>query len=263
VKGGQFAGVLTLMPVGNFPALRDVLGFGVTFDAADFRRAAEQVLPAVSRDETRPQLQAVKVQEGDGTLVLAAQDGVRVAEATLATEGKFGVRLLPALVVQEAARAGVTGLYAEEGTTNVALEGPGFKITTSSLDVDFPDYEKFMPSTYAHVFAADREKLMAAVGRVNLLSDDVTAVKVEIDNGKLKALLTVPGVGETSETVDLEGEGAFTAAFKPELLFDGLEGCAGESVIINVNEPLRPVLFNDTDGYRYLLMPARVAKPGE
>jgi DNA polymerase-3 subunit beta len=272
VTGGNFEGRLSLMPVGNFPALKDVAGRAVVFSVENFKKAAEQVLPAVSADPRRKNHQGVLVRVLHDVIVLAATDGVRVAESRVKIdehvgewEGRTNTVVLPPAVIAEATRGSGNGVLTySDDNSKVGLATNGLWVSTSPLAIDFPDYSKFMSTTYDMKFEASRQGLLTAIGRVNLLADDIAAVRLNIGDDRLVATLKAAAIGEAHESVSLDtGEAEFESAFNPAMLLAGLQSAGGETVFIHANQPLRPVLFTDGNGYKYLLMPVRVAKPGE
>lgn len=267
VRGGDFAATLSLMPAGNFPALSDVTGAAIAFDPIDFKRAVSQVLPAVSTDPNRTKFHGVQIRMAADSFALAATDGVRVAESTIKAAGdrsKWKALLhpvVPASVLLEARLAGAYQVVRDED--RIAFVGDRFKIMTRVMDVDFPDYTKFMAAKFASEFTADKPALIQAIGRVNLLADEMSALSLSVQDGRMLAVLNAPGIGDASEHVAVEGKGTFGASFNPRLVYDGITGADGASVKLLVNEPLRPVLFTDGNGYKYLLMPVRQAKKND
>ena len=68
-------------------------------------------------------------------------------------------------------------------------------------------------------------------------------------------------MGQASEEVDAKYEGTeMTVAFNPTYLIEGVEAVAGDEVLLETVDALKPATVKSTErgDYLYLLMPVRV-----
>lgn len=266
---------LPTMPVEDYPALPSMPQLIGELPGEVFGEAVAQVAVAAGKDDTLPMLTGVRVEIGDGKLVLVATDRFRLAMREFPWEpdaslGEVAV-LVPARTLGDAAKTlGGSGskvemsLAANDGL--LGLSGSGKRTTTRLLDADFPKYRQLLPSEHSAAAIIDIDALQQAIKRVSLVAERGTQVRLEFVDGGLRLSAGGDDEGSAEEELPVEYTGEpVTIAFNPGYLLDGLGAVRTQKVHLSFTTPSRPALLKPVDedgnvapGYLYLLMPVRL-----
>ncbi|MET9226916.1 DNA polymerase III subunit beta [Lentzea sp. NPDC003310] len=266
---------LPTMPVEDYPALPSMPQLIGELPGEVFGEAVSQVAVAAGKDDTLPMLTGVRVEIGEGKLVLVATDRFRLAMREFpwepdATLGEVAV-LVPARTLGDAAKTlGSSGgkvemsLAANDGL--LGLSGSGKRTTTRLLDADFPKYRQLLPSEHSAAAIIDIDALQQAIKRVSLVAERGTQVRLEFVDGGLRLSAGGDDEGSAEEELPVEYTGdPVTIAFNPGYLLDGLGAVRTQKVHLSFTTPSRPALLKPVDedgnvapGYLYLLMPVRL-----
>jgi DNA polymerase-3 subunit beta len=137
------------------------------------------------------------------------------------------------------------------------------RLTTRLIEGEFPNYRQLIPSSYPNRLVVAKDALLDAVRRVKLLVRDATTpVRMALSSDVIVLTVVSAEVGQASEEVDAKYEGAeMTVAFNPAYLIEGVEAVAGDEVLLETMDALRPAVLRAVEGeeYLYLLMPVRVS----
>jgi DNA polymerase-3 subunit beta len=128
----------------------------------------------------------------------------------------------------------------------------------------FPSYERVIPKGNDKRVEFDRDRLMSAVRRVALLSNERSrAVKLAIDKNKVDVTSSSPEFGEAHEllTVDYAGQ-AMQICFNAQYVVDFLNVVDTDTVALELKDEvsqavMRPVNAEGYD-YTYVIMPMRI-----
>lgn len=268
---------LMTMPTDEYPALPVMPPVTGTVDSALFAEAVGQVTMSASRDETLPLLTAVRVEIEGEKVALMATDRYRLALReftwTPSSPSVSAVALVRARTLSDVARS-LSG-----GTVDVALSGEGssalvgFEVggrrTTSLLvDGDYPPVRRLFPEDTAITAVVDRLALVEATKRVSLVAERNTPVRLSFEEGQVVLEAGQGDDAQASEALEatLNGE-PITTAFNPHYLQDGLTAFSEPFVRLSFTHPSKPVVMTgqeelegeDSDEFRYLLMPIRFA----
>ncbi|KJK47677.1 DNA polymerase III subunit beta [Lentzea aerocolonigenes] len=266
---------LPTMPVEDYPALPSMPQLIGELPGEVFGEAVGQVAVAAGKDDTLPMLTGVRVEIGDGKLVLVATDRFRLAMREFPWEpdaslGEVAV-LVPARTLGDAAKTlGSSGgkvemsLAANDGL--LGLSGSGKRTTTRLLDADFPKYRQLLPTEHSAAAIIEVDTLVQAIKRVSLVAERGTQVRLEFVDGGLRLSAGGDDEGSAEEELPVEYTGdAVTIAFNPGYLLDGLGAVRTPRVHLSFTTPSRPALLKPVDedgnvapGYLYLLMPVRL-----
>jgi DNA polymerase-3 subunit beta len=136
-------------------------------------------------------------------------------------------------------------------------------LITRLIEGEFPNYRALIPTGYPNRLIVGRVALLDAVRRVKLLARDATTpVRIAMRPNGIELTVITTDWGTATEDVDAKYEGAeMTVAFNPNYLIEGVEAVAGEEVVLDTLDALKPATLRPTDGddYLYLLMPVRVS----
>lgn len=252
------------MPVSEFPPMPDLPPVAGTVDGDAFAAAVGQIIGAASTDDSVAILMNVQmVTEGD-TITLRSTDRYRLAEVEIPwkSNGQDLHLILPATWLQAAVKtmAGEASILA---TDNIIGIRTGNRATTSNVvDGDFPKIKSLFPDSFHTEVTVDRAQLADVVGRVSLVAERQTPIRLTTEDG----LLTVDGgTGEDaqgSETLPCQVDGTdITVAVNPAYLAWSLAVNPAAEITLGFQENLaKPVHLGGAEGLRHLVMPVRLPK---
>ena len=258
----------TFAPDG-FPKFELPGGNQVTLDASSVAAALDQVRGAASVDDSRQILMGVLLSAEDDGLRFVATDTFRLAMRDLpgtSIMSREQTVLVPsrALEVVERLLGDVDDLTICLGEREVVFTVGDVQIVTTLIEGEYPNYRGLIPDDYPNSLTVERDALLDALRRVQLLAP-------QKDNGNVLLVMTHDGleliaisqdIGQAQETVDATYDGDdLTVAFNPGRLIEGLEVCMGEEVCIETCDVSKLAVIRgveDSD-FLYLLMPVRVS----
>lgn len=214
-----------------------------TLQTLDLAGALDQTLPAAGTDPGRPHLMSVLVEGKDGSVRLVATDGYRLAVRDLVPvrlEGEFSA-VVPAAALSEwrasLAEPGDLALTLDEGHLRVA--GPDVDLAAQLVPVTYPDYERFLePADDVTSVRVDRHRFLTALG-----ADDERTIELSTAEASLR-------IGDDDGTVDIEAgcDGPERrVALNRRFVGDAVGHAVGVEVVIEIDDPLGPVLFRSAD----------------
>ncbi|MCL4502397.1 MAG: DNA polymerase III subunit beta [Deltaproteobacteria bacterium] len=227
--------------------------------------------------------------EGGPYLRLVSTDGHRLSVAERPLAGLEGLNLGEGLLVPLKAikvirkfladRSGngkvKLGVIAQEGDNAIntlCFKDGSQEMAVRLLSGNFPDYRK-IPQEFKVSFGFQRQELMAVLKRLSLLSTDkfrgiilqlplsgeeaeVTHENPDVGNGReVLKMLKVELLGNDQE--DNQRTETLNIGFNARYLLDPLAAMTGETVVMAVNEPDRPIRLtdpSDPDTF-FLIMP--------
>ncbi|MEJ5945811.1 DNA polymerase III subunit beta [Pseudokineococcus basanitobsidens] len=271
---------LLTMPVEEYPSLPEMPGSSGVVAGDVLTQAVGQVVVAASRDETLPILTGVRMEIEDDRLTLLATDRYRLAMRELpwrpASPGASTTALVRARTLSEVARSLGTGggdvvvalSDASTGTGLIGFEAGGRRTTSLLVDGEYPKVRSLFPAESAARAVVVREDLVGAVRRVSLVAERNTPVRLSFSEGQVVLEAGAGDDAQASEALPatLDGE-PLEIAFNPAFLLDGLGALPSEHVRLSFTQPTKPAVLtgqaeadgDDDPGYRYLLMPVRMA----
>ena len=252
----------------DFPRLPEI-DHGRTFgvDRDTFLSAAERVLRAASRDDSRPVLTGVLVEFADGVLTMAATDSYRMAVRTTPLEGgppEPLTAIVPARALGDLIRIAAAvqgeGLEIVVEDNQVLFGTADVWLGARRIEGQFPEFRRLLPETFEHEVTLPRAEFADVIARVEVLAGR-SPLRLAFQPGELTVSAQTQEVGEGRESLpcDFRGE-PLEIGFNPAFLREGVESIPGETVLLKLITPLRPgLLTGGTDDYWYLIMPIRLA----
>jgi len=272
IASGRSQFAVRVLPAEEFLRLPQVTGDAVDLDAPSLVAALNQVVRGASKDDARPILTGVLFQAESQGLRLVSTDSYRLAlrdlpGTTLLAEGQHV--LVPSRALGELARV-LSGadhvalrLGADEASFAIGPQGgTTVRLTTRLLEGEFPNYRQLIPPHYPNRLTVAKAPFLDAVRRVKLLARDAAPVRLSLRPDAVELSAITQDVGQAREDVEAKYEGAeMVVAFNPEFLIDGVEACAGDEVMLETLDALKPATVRPLEGadYLYLLMPVRVS----
>lgn len=267
ISAGRSEFFVHAIPADEYPSPAEPAGESVSLAAGDLAEALGQVTEAASTDESRPILTGVLLAAEDDGLRLVSTDSYRLAfrdlpGASVLQQGQHV--LVPSRALRELERvlgedAEVTLLLADQLAT---FSVGSFHLTTRLIQGDFPDYQKLIPTDMPNRLTVERQSLVDAIRRVQLMAKENSPVRLTMGPEGLQLRAVTADIGEAIEELDAKYEGTeLTVAFNPKYLMDGLQVAPGDEVTLLTRDAQRPAVIRSTERseFLYLLMPVRVS----
>lgn len=267
VEGGRSEFMLTSLPENEFPKAPEVPDAKrCVATASELGRALRQVVRAAGTDEARPVLTGVLWALEGERLKLVATDSYRLAIREVSVKEYPGdqAAIVPGRALGEFARHLATGdgeASVRVGDAQAGLATSKVRLTTRLIEGEFPNYRQLLPQGYSNRLTAGARELLEVVGRVGLLAQANTPLKLHLAD-EVQVTASESGVGEASEVLEnaeYQGE-PMVVAFNPRFLSDGLEGVEEGRAVVEMGDPAKPVIIRAEDDldFTYLLMPVRL-----
>jgi DNA polymerase-3 subunit beta len=178
IQAGRSKFNLCGMTTEDFPPfLPNVEGPVLEIPAPIAAQALERTVFATTDERARYQLGGVKFFHDGGKVQWIATDGRRMSRSTHELEDTSGAKctmLVPARTAQELLRAlpDSGNLRITVGEKRVLFEAGNTTIASTLLEDNFPPYQALIPSGYNIKIQMDRDELMAAVRRAQVLASE-------------------------------------------------------------------------------------------
>ena len=239
---------LTVEDAADYPQLPAV---AVSDDYTDLSALAA-VLPAASSDAAKQVLTGVHMHAALGNLRMAATDGHRLSIVNIESTALFSA-IIPArclaLIKQPAAIA-----FDNQHVSLTFVDGT--TIISRTLAGTYPNVQQLIPETFDYSITINRVQLLNALQRVAVIGTNV--IKLDAQS-KTLTLSAEVDANSGIESIAITGSLPLLA-FNPTYLIDGLRSFHSDTVTINANSSVAPVILtNPADlSQTYLIMPVQV-----
>ncbi|MDD5489077.1 MAG: DNA polymerase III subunit beta [Candidatus Moranbacteria bacterium] len=253
-------------------------------DGPAFQDKAVKVLTCAAASETRQELTGIYFGFEKDSLILAATDSFRLAEARIKLGkndvgtsypkfiSKNSAIIVPARTLQEVARSignesGRVKVYI--GESQIFFEIDEIMFVSRLIDGKYPEYKQVIPKEFSSGVFVGREDLAKAVRTASIFSDSKSReVKLLIKEGGGKMKIESQSV-ETGENIaeipcQSKTKGENIIAFNNRYLVDALNSFSSETVYIGFNDSFGPVVFREVqekekliEDYLHIVMPIR------
>ena len=275
ITSGKSTFTLQLMPESEYPDLPAIPGRLGQVDAQTFIQAVNQAAVAVSREENRPVLTAVRTQFTDDTVIMTATDRFRLSRASFTwtpdDRNVDATALVRGAILRDTARSldehsNVIISADAQNPTTVGVENAGKTTTMQLIDGEFPAIDRLFADSYPIQAVIAKQPLIDAIKRVSLVAERNAPIRLSLAGHELSLSAGAEDEARASEVLEADVDGEEIAlAFNPAYLVEGLAAIAEPFVRMKITSPLKPGEFNgqqeaDSDeslDYRYLLVPMR------
>lgn len=273
ISSGRTRYKLNGLPRDEFPAFPKV-------DFADSWRVTGEHLQqlitsvsfAASTEETRPILNGVLWQLGDGEMRMVATNGHRLAKMTLPVETADGAVPPGDFIVHPRALAQVQRLFRKDemvevgrSENHIGFRGTDVQIFTRLIEGPYPNYEQVIPRDNDKHMVCDRDALTKAVRRMAIVASDQThRIRLSLGGPMLRFAVETPDVGTATEELQVEYDGEpLEIGFNAQYLLELLRYMPTSEVRMSFKAPERAATMNpigneDTPDYLCLVMPLRL-----
>ena len=278
IQAGKSQFKIVGLPSTDYPALPTIEREGlIPLAGAGFLELIRKTLFAAGDNDARYILNGLLItlitSEKKTILRLVGTDGHRLAVAEQEV-GKAGVKGAPqeikAIIPKKAAHEMQRLL--EEGGEGEPLIGftknlmifrkSGLLLTSRLMEGNYPNYQQVVPKETGRKIGVNRNELESALRRVSVLSrDKANAVKVSFVTGQMTLFSSNPDFGEATEELAAKYEGeALNTGFNARYLLDVLGVMDGETISLQMDNPLSPCLIQESDSpsFKCVVMPIKI-----
>ena len=262
IKAGTIRTKIKTFPMDDFPESFTIEASSEeTVDFSDLTGMLANVAYATSANEARPIHTGVLL-DGDGTnLNVVACDGFRCAWAHTMHSGTFKM-VIPKPTVK------LLLSIKQGGPLNISTKGEkaifeigDCKIYSRLLSGDFLDYRKVFPSRQRSI-GIDRGKLLDAMSRILICSDDAHKGRVEMDGSD--TILQLKCNSSSADYIEqLEVQDRFLSdmriMFNAAYVVDALKSYDGPVIDCYFGAKSSEPLILDDGAMKALLLPVRIA----
>ena len=268
IKSGKAFFKLMGLPKDDYPKFpKFSLDSCISVDQKILKECFHLTTFAISSDETRYVLNGALIVIQNKEMKVVATDGRRLAVINKSISVSKSTNLeiiIPTKAINE-----VNKNIQEEGEVQIVEIGNQivFNINKTTIisrliEGHFPNYDQVIPTEEKIVTKIPRDKLLATIRRVSLLTSiDAQAVKVDLVKGnKMIISARSPNLGEAKEEIDAEiisGE-EMTIGFNPVYLMDVLKNLDIEYINLHLTDPEKPGVIRGKEGYIYVIMPMQI-----
>jgi DNA polymerase-3 subunit beta len=264
---------LNTMSIEEYPDFPEIKkGNPLKIDLKVFKGLLSKVQKAASLDESRGILTGVLMEIEGSLMRMVATDSYRLAmiKEDLSGGSQNIKVVIPTKVLDSIIRSeyekGEIEICLDENQISFFMRGEkkGERVIVSRLlSGKFPEYKQLIPKNLKHNIVIDKEKMLEVVKRISSISQDNMPIKLIFDKGRTTVSMDIKEVGSSSEDFEVSyGEERIEIAFNPDFLLDGINMMDGKSIILSIEEPLKPIIIKSEKNKEliYLLMPVRVSQ---
>ncbi len=233
---------------------------------------------ATARENSRYAINGVLMKREGKKLEMVATDGRRLAlcRTTLASAGDKDAKSISCIIPTKALSQFQKLVRDGEENVQIAItdnqihfsfgsdKDPHRAVLSSNLiEGSFPPYDEVIPKDQDKKISFDKDRLLSAVRRASVLTNEESrGVKMRF-SGKDKILelkSRAPEMGESDVTIELAGYDGedVEIGFNPAFIIDALKVVTGSEVIIELKAPNKPGLIKSGTDFLYVVMPVNL-----
>jgi DNA polymerase-3 subunit beta len=261
-------------PVADFPQI-PTLDPKTAFelDYQSFSPAVGKVVFTAAVDDSRPVLTAILCHFSANNLLMVGTDGFRLSLEDIKLVNPIDLKtddsnifLIPSRTLSEVTKLAKNAKTIKVGLTSdshqVVFVLEDLEIVSRLLQGDYPDYQRIIPGEFTTRAFVNREELTQAVKIASVFArESANVVKFNFKPSSLELTANAPQIGQNLAVVDAKIEGEpLEIAFNYKYVSDFLAVCQGDEIVIGLNQPLTPGLFQDQGSphFTHIIMPVRI-----
>lgn len=261
--------IIKTLPVEEFPIIPEIESQNIlNLEARELKTAINQVVFAVSTNQTQAEISGVFLKVENNKLKLVATDRYRLAEKKIVSKDVVNFNqniIIPHKTIIEISRiiGGQDGVVAVGLSENqVSFSFNNTQIISRLIDGEYPPYEQIIPTKFSTNIVVERHSLVSALRAGGVFSQNNNSVKLEYKNENQKIIMTTES-GELGKSVveldsAIEGEsGVVVVNF--HYLLDCLTNLDAANVVFKIINDSSPSLLTPQgdENYIYLVMPIK------
>lgn len=269
VRSGRSRFSLATLPANDFPATDGVSGgFEFTLRQSQLKTLIERTQFCMANQDVRYYLNGMLLEVDREVVRAVATDGHRLAYSEIGAD--VGVTVKHQVIVPRKGVGELGRLLGDKdepvevrmNNNHLRLSFDGMVMTSKLIDGRFPDYERVIPRQSTKEVIADREPLRQALARAAILSNEkYRGVRIELSDGRLRALVSNPEQEEAEEEIEVDYRGdVFEIGFNVGYVLEALNAVKEDRVRIGLTDANSSCLLQgiDNTATRYVIMPMRL-----
>ncbi|MBC8413812.1 MAG: DNA polymerase III subunit beta [Nitrospira sp.] len=272
VTSGKSTFKLMGLPASDFPALPEMSHTDeFAIDAGQLRSMIEKTVYATGDSDTRYTLNGLLLHlipsKDDIELKIVGTDGHRLSAITTRVKGALSEEkklILPkkaALELKKLIEGSSDSITVYIDKNHLFFSRDGFVLTSRLIEGTYPNYEQVIPKSNDKQVSVNKIALLKALKRTSLMSRERTnAIRLDLEPEKITLISMNPDLGEAREEISAQYKGEeMSIGYNARYMMDILNAMDGESVLLELQEPLSPTLILESDNRNYtcVVMPMR------
>ncbi len=272
VTSGKSTFKLMGLPEEDFPALPEMeKSDELNISADTLKTMIEKTIYATGESDTRYTLNGLlmhfKPVKDKIELKIVGTDGHRLSVIAVDIKGKISEEkklILPKKAAMELRKL-IEG-SSEEITiylnkNHIFFSTDHIVLTSRLIEGTYPNYEQVVPKDNDKKVIIDKIAFLKALRRTSIMSRERTnAVRLDLEDAKITLISMNPDIGEAREELAAQYTGEqMSVGYNARYLMDILHAMEGESVSLELQEPLSPTLLLEAGNqdYKCVVMPMR------
>ncbi len=257
------------LPVEEFPLIPEVEGVDkVTFLAQDLKNAFNEVVFAVSTNQTQPEISGLFMGMEGNNITFTATDRYRLAEKKVTRPQKLNFTqniIIPQKTILELSRV----VASQSGDVEVVINPNQISFTLGEtqiisrlIDGQYPDYKAIIPDSFITTIQTQKASFVNALKAGGIFSQSNNSVKFTFSQEKQLLTVTSESQDLGKSVVDIPSEvsgGSGELILNHRYILDGLSSIETPNVIIKIIDDDSPsiILPEGKNDYLYLVMPIK------
>lgn len=229
--------------------------FEFEMEAPVLSRLIDKTIFSVSKDELRPAMTGMYVEQGDNRISFVSTDGHRLVkcertDVVNTAQDPVIIPLKPMSILRKI--IGSAEINIEMSKTNAFFYFEDITIICRLIDKRYPDYRNVVPHENPIEITVDRNELIQATKRMSLYANKTNRqMRMEINNHKIKlSAKDVDWSNEATETIACDYTGTeMMIGFNPGFLLDALINHDNNEVKLTMSESNRACLLLPTENH--------------
>lgn len=264
-----FNSVVNGLDSSDFPKIPDITtNESLELETKDFIMAIEEVLPAVSLDESRPILAGVLFKTTKDKLIMTATDSYRLSENKLniSTSNEISI-IIPYRALNEVIR--ITSIINPEkiivrlSETEIIFEIGQAQIISQLIEGKYPEYSKIIPEKSTTKVLINKPDLTRSIKIASLFSrENAHSIEIEIGSKDIKINSKASDIGTNSSKINCSVEGdPLTINVNAKYLLDAISAINVDKLQLLFTQKLEPCVVKPGTKYHseyiHIIMPLR------
>jgi len=247
---------ISAMNYEDYPVFPEIKAEPFIIPLAEFKKAIEKVIFAVSQDQTRGALTGLCLNLENKSL--SATNGFMFSEVQNLNANGKGSFILPFKTAKELLELNGDNLEVKLGEGQVEFITGNIRLYSRLIEGEFPNTEGLISEEYENIFYFNYEPLFDAIKRINIIKPESVLFNLKEKTFYAES----PECGSVQEYIEFwyEKEGTLERfAFNPKFLIEPLSRMESGQVLIKANGEIKPIVIEERGNkdWKYLFMPLK------
>ncbi|GBE40926.1 DNA polymerase III subunit beta [bacterium BMS3Bbin09] len=272
VTSGKSTFKLMGLPEEDFPVLPEMeKSDELNISADTLKTMIEKTIYATGESDTRYTLNGLlmhlKPVKNKIELKIVGTDGHRLSVIAADINGKISEEkklILPkkaAMELKKLIEGSSENITIYISKNHIFFSTDHIVLTSRLIEGTYPNYEQVVPKDNDKKVIIDKIAFLKALRRTSIMSRERTnAVRLDLEDDKITLISMNPDIGEAREELAAQYKGEpMSVGYNARYLMDILQAMDGESVSLELQEPLSPTLLLEAgnEDYKCVVMPMR------